>query len=959
MYDRQKFLLNNTYEANAFLWYKQPYNQQNPQPVANYPAGHASNQNFHLQIGADPNIVKLVRPADTDPVYAQNKQQLEMFYKQFQNSENFNQNNPLNNINTNTQQQQQQQFKPTLPPNPHHQVKLDQIALNYPPNPPPPQYQKRQKRRRLSKRAQLEYNANNPVSNDKAFSLYEFQQNRFKDSQVDQTQYSLNELAQNNDFTQYQYFLNQYKSPNLADPNNILQPSPNQQANFNTNPNLQYPVPVLNNLNLNANQQQYYQQQAANPKNPNQDRPYYSPDIMLMNSQQNRHQSLDQFSPFLFINKNTVQITSWDPLVDNQREDMSRVSDRNSPTGGFDRWYIKAIEGNIDLDQWKYANENPLYYQNLSWIDTYRYANVWWANETAFRDNRQDYVFRIKPEESYVKFNGAKFENGVSWTAPYFWCPDPTNWLVTVRSPIWATNDFHYKNRIYESKDPFRFVGLSEVVLNYEELDVNQCPGDRELNAFASTSLCDSTTNCLPLPLYGLQSGGYECQCLGEYHYPNNFQGPYMGKDIDYNPNVYPLCKKSEGLIQYPNWISKNAVDFIIPPNSVGTMPLNGPIFDRFLRRRRRRQSNDDEMQRLSSLSSSSSSSSSSKPKKRTKRFIDKRNNFEKLKDSIYENQDDLQRRCAMQPFKDILYLNEDDERFILNLRYHANEVFKPQMAQALRIAHLLSAYLQLHSPFGASSIYTQNEFGKINNFNNNLRTDPQLEEYILIGEAMAALQSNYPIQEVNIFFNGTEFERQKFFATQVNLGLGLSAIRSDIELILNKTTDHTHLHKTWYKDAIDRFMFGGTKSVFGGLYNYDDERKFYQNAGPFDANSFKNSFKLDRYGVEMSLRRGFDGLSGNVEIPAKYYDAASSGVWFGPYYDCQKRYMKTRTSLRMGYSVPIITSMNKPFPVGFVNIVIGSDLKWWKINPCDTSHKRNMFQGLHRCDRDTTVVKY
>ena len=41
----------------------------------------------------------------------------------------------------------------------------------------------------------------------------------------------------------------------------------------------------------------------------------------------------------------------------------------------------------------------------------------------------------------------------------------------------------------------------------------------------------------------------------------------------------------------------------------------------------------------------------------------------------------------------------------------------------------------------------------------------------------------------------------------------------------------------------------------------------------------------------------------------------------------------------------------------GFVSIVVGSDLKWWKINPCDTTNERNMFQSLHRCDAETTLV--
>lgn len=194
------------------------------------------------------------------------------------------------------------------------------------------------------------------------------------------------------------------------------------------------------------------------------------------------------------------------------------------------------------------------------------------------------------------------------------------------------------------------------------------------------------------------------------------------------------------------------------------------------------------------------------------------------------------------------------------------------------------------------------------------MRPDPQLEEQIVLGEAISTLISNYPLQEVNIFFNGTEYERQKFFSSQNTLSFGLSAIRSDIETILNRTNDGSHLRKSWYLYSIDKFMFGGGtgKTVFGGLYHTDQERDFYRGAGPFDNGLFGTSFRLDRFGIEMNMRRTFDGQSGNVDLAPKFYDAPANGIWYGPYYDCQKRYMKTKTTLRMVYSVPIITSNSK-----------------------------------------------
>lgn len=258
--------------------------------------------------------------------------------------------------------------------------------------------------------------------------------------------------------------------------------------------------------------------------------------------------------------------------------------------------------------------------------------------------------------------------------------------------------------------------------------------------------------------------------------------------------------------------------------------------------------------------------------------------------------------------------MNINGFRFVL-FRYHADQVFKAQTAQALRIAHLISAYLQLHSPFSTSSVNNQNDFSAHTNFDhNNLRPDPQLEEYLMIGEVMSTLISNYPIQEVNVFFNGTEYERQKFFSSQNTLAFGLQGIRSDIELILNRTNDGSHLTKSWYKYSIDKFMYGGGtgKTVFGGLYMTDQEKNFFKTAGPFDNGLFGSSFRLERYGIEMNLRRSFDGLSGNMDLAPKFYDAPASGVWYGPYYDCQKRYMKTKTTLRMIYSVPIVTSNSK-----------------------------------------------
>lgn len=59
----------------------------------------------------------------------------------------------------------------------------------------------------------------------------------------------------------------------------------------------------------------------------------------------------------------------------------------------------------------------------------------------------------MKPEERYYKFIGAKSEAGTTASPPYYWCFDPTNWLAAVMTPIWATNDYDYKNKVFLSYD--------------------------------------------------------------------------------------------------------------------------------------------------------------------------------------------------------------------------------------------------------------------------------------------------------------------------------------------------------------------------------------------------------------------------------------------------------------------------------------------------------------------------
>ena len=200
---------------------------------------------------------------------------------------------------------------------------------------------------------------------------------------------------------------------------------------------------------------------------------------------------------------------------------------------------------------------------------------------------------------------------------------------------------------------------MSEVVLNYEEIDINQCPDDRKLNAFASTALCDSTTECVPLGGYGMNQGGYECHCRSGYHYPPDFEGPYKGIELlNAKLKSYPLCIPSQGLLQFPTWIT----------NDDQHLAFSNSMSDERRLIERRISLNPDW-----DLTGRFKRSFEFNRTKKSKRFIDRRNNYEKLRDSILETEDYFRGKCLLVPFQDVFNLNDDDERFVLNLRFDSN----------------------------------------------------------------------------------------------------------------------------------------------------------------------------------------------------------------------------------------------------------------------------------------------
>ncbi|KAH6929264.1 hypothetical protein HPB50_025395 [Hyalomma asiaticum] len=82
-----------------------------------------------------------------------------------------------------------------------------------------------------------------------------------------------------------------------------------------------------------------------------------------------------------------------------------------------------------------------------------------------------------------------------------------------------------------------RYVAVAVLELDFERLDINQCPigsGNPRPNYFAGTSRCkNDTTECEPVHGYGFRRGGYQCRCRPGFRRPRIVRNPYHGELIE------------------------------------------------------------------------------------------------------------------------------------------------------------------------------------------------------------------------------------------------------------------------------------------------------------------------------------------------------------------------------------------------------------------------------------------
>lgn len=105
--------------------------------------------------------------------------------------------------------------------------------------------------------------------------------------------------------------------------------------------------------------------------------PYYEP-------LRSYEQMLNEFS---FFDLNNVPVNSWDPMLDNKQTNYNNRLHEEDMKLGFDYWYTNRVINDNKLSQINRQFQQPMYNNPLSlpsvqYIETYRFAKVWWFNET-------------------------------------------------------------------------------------------------------------------------------------------------------------------------------------------------------------------------------------------------------------------------------------------------------------------------------------------------------------------------------------------------------------------------------------------------------------------------------------------------------------------------------------------------------------------------------------------------
>ncbi len=217
-----------------------------------------------------------------------------------------------------------------------------------------------------------------------------YQQNQAHQSQLNQLLYQQQQLYPKNQFNPQQQIYQQ----NQLSPQQLQLYLQQQQQLNQLNEAQQF---YQKNQ---PNQQLFQQGQQYNPQpplyDPNQPG-FYNKDSLFNQQplqqqfQQNKQSLQNLLADSLFLSQANIPMREWDPLIDNEKTNFNNRLNEKELQFGFDNWYLREIAKNNEFYRKSNPNYlNPFALPDVNYVESYRYAKVWWSNESAFVKDKQE-----------------------------------------------------------------------------------------------------------------------------------------------------------------------------------------------------------------------------------------------------------------------------------------------------------------------------------------------------------------------------------------------------------------------------------------------------------------------------------------------------------------------------------------------------------------------------------------
>ncbi|CAD6209215.1 GSCOCG00003785001-RA-CDS [Cotesia congregata] len=331
----------------------------------------------------------------------------------------------------------------------------------------------------------------------------------------------------------------------------------------------------------------------------------------------------------------------------------------------------------------------------------------------------------------------------VKWTEPYFDCDRSNRWLVAAVVPI---ADIYPRHTAFRHIEYPTYTAVSVIEMEYERIDINQCPksdGNNGPNHFSNTAKCkNETTECEPLHGWGSgRRGAYQCRCRPGYRLPSQVRRPYLGEIIERATDE-----------QYHNGFD------CVPIGYRQVLPIEWHKAPKYLR--------DKYLEKYPEYVNSTVGPESFQTPK-----INIHNVLTFMRSVNGHN-------CKLYTKAD-LTLHGD-------VGYGSTEFFENQARMATRLANFISAFLQLNNP---KEVYSGKRV-----------PDKELTEDQMMGETLALLLGDTKIWAAGTYWDRNKFTNRTFFAPYAHKPQ-LNTRKYYIEDIARlNATGEVYTNKPWFK---------------------------------------------------------------------------------------------------------------------------------------------------------------